>query len=281
LGKSAYVLTPDKQPAFTYDAEEKAFKGTPHVASTAIGVGEGGPPYREMYSVVLRAGVASTTKYVGVNGFGVKTVVTKETDTYYVIWNDSIDVLTGVDELTVPVPPELAQRVKPNLKTAFVVTPSASSDGWVTAIGFNHVEPTISRPYEFITYSYGLWTSRLHVIVYDSKSGVVFLRKIINDGSTKSPSDNRSAVATRTYPPTVRDLFIPPMPVPERIKGVKLTAYFDVDEKGNATLLSYTSLPDSAYSKRVSDVLRTMRFRPGVHPDGTPKRDTASVEIIF
>jgi len=31
----------------------------------------------------------------------------------------------------------------------------------------------------------------------------------------------------------------------------------------------------------VADVLRQMRFKPGVHPDGSPKRDTAEIEIIF
>ena len=38
---------------------------------------------------------------------------------------------------------------------------------------------------------------------------------------------------------------------------------------------------DGGYNRRVADVLKAMRFRPGVHADGTPKRDTAEIEIIF
>jgi outer membrane biosynthesis protein TonB len=85
----------------------------------------------------------------------------------------------------------------------------------------------------------------------------------------------------RDYPPTLRDLFIPPMPVPRSVKTVHMAAYFDVDEKGNSTLLSFTALPDTIYSKRVAEVLKGLRFRPGVRADGTPKRDTVDVHFIF
>ncbi len=85
----------------------------------------------------------------------------------------------------------------------------------------------------------------------------------------------------KDYPPTVRDLFIPPMPAPSAVKGFHLKAFFDVDEKGNAKLLGFNPTRDGDYNKRVGEVLRAMRFRPGVHADGTPMRDTAEIEIIF
>ena len=85
----------------------------------------------------------------------------------------------------------------------------------------------------------------------------------------------------KDYPPTVRDLFIPPMPAPQAVKGFHMKAFFDVDEKGNAKLIGFNPTRDGDYNKRVSEVLRSMRFRPGVHADGTPKRDTAEIEIIF
>jgi protein TonB len=85
----------------------------------------------------------------------------------------------------------------------------------------------------------------------------------------------------KDYPPTVRDLFIPPMPAPQAVKGFHMKAFFDVDEKGNAKLIGFNPTRDGDYNKRVTEVLRSMRFRPGVHPDGTPKRDTAEIEIIF
>jgi len=85
----------------------------------------------------------------------------------------------------------------------------------------------------------------------------------------------------KDYPPTVRDLFIPPMPAPSAVKGFHLKAFFDVDEKGNAKLLGFNPTRDGDYNKRVADVLKSMRFRPGVRADGTAKRDTAEIEIIF
>lgn len=83
------------------------------------------------------------------------------------------------------------------------------------------------------------------------------------------------------YPPTVRDLFIPPMPAPQSVKGFHMKAFFDVDERGNAKLIGFNPTRDGDYNRRVAEVLRSMRFRPGVRPDGTPKRDTAEIEIIF
>ncbi|HEY4735426.1 MAG TPA: hypothetical protein VIH53_12875 [Gemmatimonadaceae bacterium] len=85
----------------------------------------------------------------------------------------------------------------------------------------------------------------------------------------------------KDYPPTVRDLFIPPMPAPQAVKGFHMKAFFDVDEKGNAKLIGFNPTRDGDYNKRVTEVLRSMRFRPGVTADGTPKRDTAEIEIIF
>jgi hypothetical protein len=85
----------------------------------------------------------------------------------------------------------------------------------------------------------------------------------------------------KDYPPSVRDLFIPPMPAPSAVKGFHMKAFFDVDEKGNAKLLGFNPTRDGDYNKRVADVLKSMRFRPGVRADGTAKRDTAEIEIIF
>ncbi|MFL5635212.1 MAG: hypothetical protein ACJ79F_00725 [Gemmatimonadaceae bacterium] len=85
----------------------------------------------------------------------------------------------------------------------------------------------------------------------------------------------------KDYPPTVRDLFIPPMPAPQSVKGFHMKAFFDVDEKGNAKLIGFNQTPDGGYNRRVAEVLRSMRFRPGVRADGVAKRDTAEIEIIF
>lgn len=85
----------------------------------------------------------------------------------------------------------------------------------------------------------------------------------------------------KDYPPTLRDLFIPPLPAPDRIKPYHLIAWFDVDEKGSAKLIAFNPSKDGGYNRRLSEVLRSLRFRPGVHADGTPMRDTVDVHFIF
>ncbi|HEX7547048.1 MAG TPA: hypothetical protein VF368_09985 [Gemmatimonadaceae bacterium] len=78
----------------------------------------------------------------------------------------------------------------------------------------------------------------------------------------------------RTYPPTVTNLAILPIPVPAKVRPYKLTAYFEVDEKGNTTLLRWNASPDRDYNKKIEAMLREVRFRPAVRWDGTPVRDT-------
>jgi hypothetical protein len=85
----------------------------------------------------------------------------------------------------------------------------------------------------------------------------------------------------KNYPPTLRDLFIPPLPAPDRIKPYHLIAWFDVDEKGNARLIAFNPSKDGGYNRSLEHVLRSLRFRPGVHADGTPMRDTVDVHFIF
>jgi len=85
----------------------------------------------------------------------------------------------------------------------------------------------------------------------------------------------------KDYPPTLRDLFIPPLPAPDRVKPYHLIAWFDVDENGNSTLIAFNPSKDGGYNRRLTEVLRSLRFRPGVHADGTPMRDTVDVHFIF
>jgi hypothetical protein len=85
----------------------------------------------------------------------------------------------------------------------------------------------------------------------------------------------------KDYPPTLRDLFIPPLPAPDRIKPYHLIAWFDVDERGNSRLITFNPSKDGGYNRKLTEVLRSLRFRPGVHADGTPMRDTVDVHFIF
>jgi hypothetical protein len=65
------------------------------------------------------------------------------------------------------------------------------------------------------------------------------------------------------------------------LKGYHLIAWFDVDEKGAAKLLSFNPSPDGGYNRRLREVLLALKFRPGVTPTGTPVRDTVDIHFIF
>jgi periplasmic protein TonB len=78
----------------------------------------------------------------------------------------------------------------------------------------------------------------------------------------------------KIYPPTVTNLAILPIPVPGKVRPYKLVAFFDVDERGNATLISFTPSRDNGYNKKIREMLAEVRFRPAVRADGRPVRDT-------
>ena len=74
------------------------------------------------------------------------------------------------------------------------------------------------------------------------------------------------------YPPSPIEMFIPPLPVPASVKGFHLIAEFDIDEKGKVLGMTFAETPDRGYNRRLGEVLRGYRFRPGTQPDGTPIR---------
>ena len=76
------------------------------------------------------------------------------------------------------------------------------------------------------------------------------------------------------YPPAVTNLPILPLPVPSRVRPYRLVATFEVDERGNAKLLSYNPSRDSGYNRKIREMLAEVRFRPATRADGTPVRDT-------
>lgn len=81
------------------------------------------------------------------------------------------------------------------------------------------------------------------------------------------------------YPPQVTNLALLPMPVPNRVRPYTMVAWFDVDERGKATLIAFNPSKDNAYNRRIRETLQEYRFRPAVRPDGTPVRDTVSVTV--
>ena len=81
----------------------------------------------------------------------------------------------------------------------------------------------------------------------------------------------------RTYPPTVTNLAILPIPVPSKVRPYKLIAEFEVDERGNSRLLAWNPSKDGDYNKKVKAMLDEVRFRPAVKWDGTPVKDTTRI----
>lgn len=81
------------------------------------------------------------------------------------------------------------------------------------------------------------------------------------------------------YPPTAIEVFIPPLPVPDRARGSHIVAEFDVDVSGRVLSFDFTKTKDGGYNKRLEEVFRGFRFRPGTRPDGTPIRMKAQVAV--
>ena len=80
------------------------------------------------------------------------------------------------------------------------------------------------------------------------------------------------------YPPQVTQLVILPLPAPNKVKPYEMTAFFDVDSLGRATLIDWNRPKDSDYAKKVEATLRGYRFRPAVRAlDGMPVRDTVAI----
>jgi protein TonB len=83
------------------------------------------------------------------------------------------------------------------------------------------------------------------------------------------------------YPPTPTEFFLPPLPQPDNVRGIKFIAEFDVDSTGRVLDIKFTETPNGDYNRKLYAVLRSMHFRPGTRPDGTPIRMKAQVGYEF
>jgi periplasmic protein TonB len=83
------------------------------------------------------------------------------------------------------------------------------------------------------------------------------------------------------YPPSPTELFIPPLPMPDRVRGFHLVAEYDVDETGKVVNFTFTPTRDGGYNRRLEEVLKSFKFRPGTKPDGTPIRMKAQIVYDF
>jgi protein TonB len=83
------------------------------------------------------------------------------------------------------------------------------------------------------------------------------------------------------YPPSPTELFIPPLPMPDKVRGFHLVAEYDVDSTGKVVDFKFTPTRDGGYNKRLEEVLKSFKFRPGTRPDGTPIRMKAQIIYDF
>lgn len=83
------------------------------------------------------------------------------------------------------------------------------------------------------------------------------------------------------YPPTTIEVFLPPIPYPDRIHGFHLIAEYDVDSTGKILSWKFTPTPDRGYNRQLEQVLKAVRFRPAVRPDGSPVRWPAQITYDF
>ena len=83
------------------------------------------------------------------------------------------------------------------------------------------------------------------------------------------------------YPPQPKELFLPPMPVPDKVRGFHLVAQFDVDSLGRVHSFDFTPTRDGDFNKKLRDVLGRMTFRAGSRPDGTPIPMKAQIVYDF
>ena len=98
-------------------------------------------------------------------------------------------------------------------------------------------------------------------------------------GSANGPGTGGGTQAN--YSPQPIEFFLPPLPPPSSVRGLHFVAEFDVDSTGRVLNFDFTRTRDGDYNRRIAEVLRAMRFKPGVRPDGSPLRMKAQVGYQF
>lgn len=95
-------------------------------------------------------------------------------------------------------------------------------------------------------------------------------------GSANGPGTGGGADSV--YPPQPTQVFIPPTPIPSKIRPFTLVAQFDVDSSGKVLSVDFNETRDGGYNKKLREQLGRIRFRPAVKRDGTPIRAMAQIE---
>jgi protein TonB len=101
----------------------------------------------------------------------------------------------------------------------------------------------------------------------------------VGTGTGSAVGSGTGGGAGRDYLPTPDFLPLPPEPRPGKVRGRSIAVTFTVNERGEIVSLDFGSTGDRGYDRRFRDVLRQVRFRPAVGPDGQPM--SATFPITF
>lgn len=85
----------------------------------------------------------------------------------------------------------------------------------------------------------------------------------------------------QNYSPTPYEIPLPPMPIPNSLKGDSVIAEFDVDETGRVLSSRFTETGDRGYNRKLAELLRSFKFRPGTTPEGRPIRMKTQIVLFF
>lgn len=85
----------------------------------------------------------------------------------------------------------------------------------------------------------------------------------------------------KIFPPTPAELFIPPIPVPDKVKGKTITIVFDVDSTGRVIDFELTPTKDASYDRKLREILGATRFRPATDASGRPVRAKYNLDYTF
>jgi protein TonB len=85
--------------------------------------------------------------------------------------------------------------------------------------------------------------------------------------------------AGNIYLATPIQIYLPPTPVPDRIRPYHIVAVFDIDEKGRVLKFTFNKSKDRDYNRKVEAMLADVRFRPATTLEGVPIRSTYSMNI--
>lgn len=69
-------------------------------------------------------------------------------------------------------------------------------------------------------------------------------------------------------PPKLVRMFMPPMPIPERVRGHRLIVDFDVDADGKILSMKFNPTRDPAYNRILGRMFKAFEFEPAIAADG-------------